>query len=300
MSFDSNTLPRIIDTAAGNVLLGLREENPSAVDQVCTVIEKSALTGQFQFLDSAESLPRATPGKKPGENTSFANTSLSTQNYDMLTYKKGHRFLDEEMEDLGQYMDVVATHMPILYSYCETGLTQRLLVVLQAETRNQAAQNGAWDVETSTPVEDQLLGLRTYVPGADMCIIGANTADDLKLHTDYKEAVSFYAGRGSLGSDEALCQVIKNVLNVKECHVLRQKYNTANEGQTSSVGYVFGDWFWLGFKSNLILTKQAKTDGATLTWRDDDVGSTNLSYRRVAAIDRPSIDGGVEFTGVGT
>ena len=300
MSFDKNSLPRIIDTAAGNVLLGLREENPSIVDQVCTVMERSALSGAVQYLDSAVTLGRDTPGAQPGENTDFADSSLSSTNYDLLTYKKGHRFTDEEFEDLQQYTDVVGTHMPILYSNVETGVSLDLLTLLQAETNNQAAQNGAWDVETSTPIEDMLLGIRTYVPGADSVIIGANTADDLKLHVDLKESVSSYAGRGSLGGDEALAQVLRNMLGVANVHICRQIYNTANEGQTSSVGYVFGDWFWAGFKSNLLAVKQKKTDGTTLTWRDDDRGTTNLSYRRVIDLIRPSTDGGVEFTGVGT
>lgn len=300
MSFDRNSLPRIIDTAAGNVLMGLREENPNIVDQVCTVIERSALSGQIQYLDSAETLPRDTPGVQPGENTDFANSSLSTTNYDMLVYKKGHRFTDEEFEDLSQYMDVVGQHMPILYSYSETGLALDLLTLLQAETNNQAAVNGAWDVETSTPIEDAMLGIRTYVPGADTVLVGANTADDLKVHVDLKEAVSQYAGRGSLGTDEALASVLRNALGVKNVYIARQKYNSANEGQTRTNAYVFGDWFWAGFKQNLICVKQRGNDGKTTVWRDEDRGTTNLSYKRVADLIRPSTDGGVEFTGVGT
>jgi hypothetical protein len=300
MSFDKNSLPRVIDTAAGNALMGLREENPNIVDQACTVIERSALKGQLQYLDSAETLPRDVPSAMPGENLKFKDAALSTTNYDMEVYRRGYRFTDEEYEDYSQYIDVLGQHFPLLFAEVETGLSLDLLTLLQAETNNQAAVNGAWDVETSTPVEDMMLGIRTYVPGADLVIVGANTADDLKVHVDTKEAVSNYAGRGSLGGDEALAAVLRNVLGVKEVKICRQIYNSANEGQTASASYVFGDWFWAGFKSNLIYAKQKNTDGTTRSWIDEDTDSTLLSYKRVGDLIRPSTDGGVEFTGVGT
>jgi hypothetical protein len=301
MSFDANSLPRIITTAANEVLLGLMEETPNVVDLVCTVEEKSALKGTVEYLDSAVTLPRDFGGKAAGEDTFWADANLSSTNYDMLTYKMGYRFTEEEYEDLSQYMSVVDKFMPLAFANVETALSLDLNALLAAESNTQAAQNGAWDVETSTVSEDIVTGIQAYVPGADIAIVGANTAFDMMLHSDFKEGVSNFAGRGlRAGGDEALAEVLKSMFGFKEVHICRQKYNSANEGQTRALAYAFGDFFWCGFKSNLVYVKQKSTDATAKTVVDDDADTIGLKYRRVGDLIRPSTDGGLYFTGVGT
>lgn len=302
MSFDSNTLATAIE-AATEVILGHRMNGSNVIERATTVEGVTAIKGTTYYVGTAESLPRDLGSHMPGSDAKIVDSALSSTSYSCEVYDYLHRFTEEEEVDFAGLMGatVIDTFMPILMDTAECAAVADLKVLLDAETSAQAAQNGAWDVETSTIHEDIALGLRTYCPRADVCIVGANTADDMKLHSDFKAGVDNYASRAMIGEDAALEAVLKAKFGFKEVVVARDLYNSANAGQTASAGYIFGDFFWAGRKNALLTRYQKGTDRMPRFTRNVRAGNAlEMYYKRVLDFIRPDTANGVRWTSIGT
>lgn len=303
MSFDQNTLPRMIE-GAEELIQGTQEENPGFVDDACDVKERSAQRGEIQFIDTAETLPRDFGSGVAGQDARLIDSGLTNAPYNMEVYDLGYRFTEEEQEDFSQFgSDMVDEHMPLLISNVETAITVNARAELDAETNTFGVLSGAWNLPTASIQEDILIGVRENVPGADLCVVGAFSADDMKLHADFKAGVSFYADRSLLGdgdTDAALIQVLKNKFGFKKVIIARQKRNTAAEGQTAVLGYIFPRFFWAGNQKGFRWIKQKNTDSRPRFVNNVRAGnSLEMFYKRVGDVQRLGTDNGVLATNIG-
>lgn len=298
MAVDNSTLFRqIVD----DLVVDLRNErDANLADKVCKRYERAALKGTLPLLGFDSTGARDKGGKAIGSAPDEVDLSLGSVNYDMLQYSKAHNIANQEIIDLDQYMDTLAEVTRILMDNVDTSIEEALEAAITSSTYNnsQAAANGAWDVNSSTPYTDINLGL-TKVRNPDIIICGYATHKDLMVHPDSKEGVSYYAGDGAVPFDHVKMKLSQQTgVPVEKIFVLDSFKNSANQGQTATLASVADDLFWMGHSRGLCLVEQP---GGSYTSTVDEYHTTKqVAVTRTLDIIRGNKNLGCYFTGIGT
>lgn len=301
MGVDSSTILR--DTAQ-DIVNGLNQDGiPALADMVCTRKERSALKGLEPYRPTVDTLPRIITAQAPGSDLRDRTFQLASLEWDMGQFDEKFEIVDSELEDLDQYLDST------LQRYIETvrrdvnlGIDSALKALLEAETNTKAVGNGAWDVSTSTPIADLQDGIKANVPGADLLIIGAQTALDLSRHPDFNVQSAHYESGASLGMGNqyaALRSALEALLGISasNIYVAGVFHNSANPGQSYNLAHLFDDFAWAGYREGLVMVEQ-KSSQQIYTNRVMNV--QEMGYVRTLDMIRFDDGLGVEFTGTGT
>lgn len=265
-SFDSGSLLRQI---AQDFVDGLRNEGTlDFASQVCTVKTRPSMKGSEAYRASVHSLAKDLGGQAIGSDPVAISQAMSSLDWNMVRYSNGTSLDQSEIEDLEQYMDPIGEYTSTLVEYVDVSIESDLLTLLTNASFNgsSAAANGVWSLPSSTPVEDMQTIKSAKAPGANMVIVGHQTALELIRHTDMKESSSYYSGGGALeGGYAALRATIGNILGISpaDVSIWDTFYNTSLEGQAASVGYIAGDVFWVGNKRGLLCVEQTTSGQAT-------------------------------------
>jgi len=304
MGIDNSTLLR---QTATDIVRGLRSERGAFADIVCTKKERASIKGSEPYLATKDLLGRDVAGEAIGSDPTFVNTNLSSIDWDMLRYHRGLDFDNSQLIDLSQYFDAVAEYAEILMAHVDTGIDLDLVGLLEDSNFNtsQAAGNGNWSANTSTPAVD-MQNLKNKVPGADTCIIGLQTAQELARHEDMKGAADYYANQGAMPMGALRGRVAETLsIDPGNVFIMANFYDSANQGQALSLSYTSGsELFWVGTRRALVMVEQpagvAGVEPSNLGEFTVETKhkKTELVYSRTLDLIRPDSVSGGYMTGI--
>ena len=301
MGVDNSTILR--DTAQ-DIVNGLNQDGiPALVDMVCTPKQRSSLKGKEPYRPTVDTLPRVITAQAPGADLRERTFELADLDWDMGQFDEKFEIVDSELEDLDQYLDsTLRRYIETVRRDVNLGIDSALKTLLLAETNTKAVGNGAWDVSTSTPIEDMQDGIKDNVPGADLLILGSQTALDLSRHPDFNVQNANYESGATLGMGNqygALRVALEAVLGIaaSNIYVAGVFYNSANPGQTYNLSHLFDDFAWAGYREGLVKVEQT-TSGQIYTDRTMNV--QEMGYVRTLDLIRFDDGLGLEFTGTGS
>jgi hypothetical protein len=305
MSVDQASLLR---QTSQDLVIGNRAELGAFADIVCTKISRQAVAGKEPLFATKQAANRSIPKDALGTNPLDRNLKLSDFNYDFGRFHEKMLVDKAKLRDLEQYMEPLTEITSVLQGDIDTGIDTYLYNLLVNGTFNNtsAAATGVWSLSTSTPVLDIQTAKDDKVPGADTVIIGQKTARKLARHPDFKEAISNYAGSGSIGMSKirmGIAEVLE--MDPAKVFIFGKFYDAANPAQNLNFQYIAADLFWIGFQRGLILVEddysQALGEGtprnAGLVTVKEDHNIWELGYSRVADIVRADKELGCYITG---
>lgn len=300
MGVDSNTLLR---QTAQDIVNGLNQDGMgSLADQVCSKISRDALKGTEPYRATVDTLPRTVSGVAIGADFREREFALTSLNWDMLQYDEQFSLVDQELADLNQYMPALQRYMATVRRDVNLGIDNDLKTLLEAETNTKAASAGAWDVGTSEPITDMQDGIKANVPGADLMILGSQTALDLARHPDFTVQLANYGSGVSLGAGGQFAAVRSAIesftgIAAANIYVAGIFYNSANPGQSYSLSHLFDDFCWVGYREGLVMVEQP---GSGTVYTDEEMSRQSIGYCRTLDLIRFDAALGLEFTGIGT
>lgn len=302
MSLDASTLLR---QTSLDLIEGLRNANNQAfADMVCTRLERAALTGTEPTFPSKFSAAKKELKRAIGSGMLDRSVDMGSVNYNLGEFGNKINIAKAKVKDLEQHTPSALTKLiEGRVADMDVSIDGFLESILSSTGVNNAFANvgGTWDLPTSKPVENIQNAARKS-PGADLVIMGSNTALKLSRHPDIKESMSNYAGSGSIPVD-----VLQGAI-AGYCRVPREKvfifepfYNSANLGQNAVFTYVADDLFWIGHQRGLLLAEQEYDNSSVANLGEVfilDGGNTwEIGAYRVADIVRADKDLGVTITG---
>ena len=305
MSVDQASLLR---QTSQDLVIGNRYELGAFADMVCTKYSRQAVAGKEPLFATKQAANRLTGKDALGTNPLDRNLKLSDFNYDFGRFHEKILVDKAKLRDLEQYMQPLGEMTKLLVGDIDTGLDKYMYDLLVSGTYNlsSAAATGVWALSTSTPVLDIQTAKDDKVPGADTVIMGQKTARKLARHPDFKEAISNYAGSGSIGMAKikyGVAEVLE--MNPANVHIFSHFYDSANPAQSLSFSYIAADLFWIGFQRGLILVEddygsqlgEGTPSNAGLITVKEDHNLWELGYARVADIVRADKELGCYITG---
>lgn len=261
MGVDNNTL---LTEIAQEAVDSLRNKVRFFSDLICENRSSDSVNGSIPYLAAKDTLGKDLGAKAIGSDPTPIDMDLSSVAFEMQRYSHSLSLDRSVARDLDQYTSVVGEITETLMEYCAIASDSDLAALMTAAGSNgqQAAANGAWSAAGSTPVLDMQEAKRLLAPRADMAVLGITSAFELARHPDIKEATSNYAGSGAVGFD-TLRGIVGNLLGIspENVHIWEQFYNSAKFGQSATLAYVTGDFFWVGEKRALLKVKQNEADG---------------------------------------
>jgi hypothetical protein len=305
MSVDQASLLR---QTSQDLVIGNRYELGAFSDIVCTKISRQAIAGKEPLFATKAAANRLVGKDALGTNPFDRNLKMSDFNYDFGRFHEKLAVDKAKLRDLEQYMEPLGEITKLLVGDIDTGLDKYLYDLLVSATFNNssAAATGVWALSTSTPVLDLQVAKDDKVPGADTVILGQKTARKLARHPDFKEAISNYAGSGSIGMAKikaGIAEVLE--MDPANVHIFGHYFDSANPNQNLSFSYIAADLCWLGFKKGLILVEddygqtlgEGTPSNAGLVTVKEDHNLWELGYARVADIVRADKELGCFITG---
>lgn len=305
MSTDTGTLIR---ATSQDIVVGNRGELGAFADIVCKYKARQAAKGTEAFLPTKQVAGQEVTRDALGVLPKDRNINIGTYTYDFGRYHELLRLDKVQVRDLDQYMDTLSEFLKTIQKDVDTGIDSDLYTLLTSATFNNshAAATGVWSLSTSTPVLDIQTAIDDFVPGADLVIMGKKTARKLARHPDFKEAVSHYAGSGSIPLSkirDGVAEVLD--MNPANVHIFGQYYNAANLGQTLDFSYIASDLFWAGFQESLVrheddygqLLGEGTPSNAGIVTFEEEHNMIETAYGRVLDLNRPDKEAGVFITG---
>ena len=300
MAVDNGTFLRQTST---EMTRGLQNATkPNIVDRAFTPKTRRALKGTEPYRATSDTLARDLRSQAPGADPVFITGKMASLDWDMRSVKIGVDLTEEEIEDYRQYgTDPLKEWLETAIEYTDVGMENDCKTLLTDAAQNNVESVGTgWGDASSKPDEDIQDGIKTYAPGASLAIVGYGTALKLLRHNNLKASIQNFANSSSLpiGSDYmALRQWLESISGIpaKEIFIADKFYNSAAEGLSASLSYVFDDFFWAGHKRGVVLVEQS---GSKRTTTKEEHGMHEIVFRRT--FDQVRIDKnlGLHFTSV--
>lgn len=255
MATDQSTL--LDQILQGQELLdGIRNEMPNFDDRVCRVREVDSISGVIPYLAAKDTLGSDGGAQAVGAEPDESHFNLSNLTYECVQYGRKVAVPKAIVHDLDQYMDALGEMAKTLMEQNAIARENDLAALMTDSNYNgqQAASSGVWSLATSKPVVDILNLKLNKVPQVDTAVIGATTAIELATHPD----ITAMAGLGFSSSGAVATSMLQDIIGkllgipASRVFVWESFYNSANYGQTTSLGRVTSDFFWAGKQKGLI------------------------------------------------
>lgn len=288
----------VVDPVLGNV--SIKYTNDSFIaDQIFPTVPVSKQTGKYYVYDKANLRINKTT-RAAGSGANEVDFGLSTASFSCDDHALKD-FVADEIADqadaaLNPLADATETVTEMLMLDRESNLAALITSTANLTQNTTLSGTSQWsDYSNSDPIGDirtarQTVHLGTFKK-ANTIIMGKQVFDMLAEHPQIIERVK-YSQLGVL-TEELLARVFQ----VEKILVGEAGYNSAAEGQTDSMSYIWGKDVIVAFIAPAVRLKQV-TLGYTFTyanrivkrWRDEDregtyvrVGSDNYVQKIVAA-----------------
>jgi hypothetical protein len=267
-TFDQGSLIR---ATVQDKVIGMNMHGMGALtDSVCNVVNRESLSGTENRRDTKDSSPRDKGGRAVGSDRRYRTHGLAADNFDMQQYDDGFSIEDAELKDADQYGDELGDDIATARSSVNVAIDADLQALLGAETQTQAA-SGVWSTTTTNIVLDIQTGIQANVPGAltnpneYIGVLGITSALEAARNDSLRDKVANFSGGGSMGITDsfgALRGALQEISGVpmNNWFVAGSWFDQNDQGLALNIGFLFGDFFWFGKKSNLKWLEQPRME----------------------------------------
>ena len=263
MGVDNSTLLRNI---AFEIAAGLEAEDGPGFDElVCTVKDRVSITGTEPVRANEDMSPRQVAEQNINDDPVEVGFNLGSVDWTLGMVSRKTTLSEAQMNDLGQYMDVVGDYVRYLRKTARM-TREGSLKTAMGDFADVAATGGAWSTSASKPVSSIQNAIEASCPGCDTIVIGRVSALELARHADVKEFLSNYPGDGAMEMG-SLKQAIANIAGIDagSVHVWNSWYNSVEEGQAQTTKFtkanIAGDYFAGYVKRGLQYIRQPSATG---------------------------------------
>jgi hypothetical protein len=170
---------------------------------------------------------------------------VSTDTYSADEHALSDRIDDAERRNADAPLNLDIDSVNILTDKLLLGMEQRVATLMTnvGVWANSSPSNG-WDEAAGTPVKDVQDAVASIIMmRANSMVLSQSVYDALLQSADMLARIQ-YAERGVITLD-----LMKALFGVQNILVASAVYDTAAEGQTASMSYVWGDTVWIGYVS---------------------------------------------------
>ena len=241
-----------VDAVLTNLSVAYRNEEyigPLAVPRV-QVVKRS----DKYFKYGKENLRRQATVRAPGGPTPRSGYTPSTDNYSVDNYIQGHAIPDEVRKNSDSPLDAdrdgINFCTDILDLEYEMQVAELLNTSANWTTNATLAGTSRWnDYSNSAPFTDVQTGRLTILPQctkrANTMMQGYQVFETLSLHPDLLERCK-YTGSNTQPA-MVTASMMASLFMLEQLLVGAAIKNSAKEGQSDSLDYVFGKHAWLGY-----------------------------------------------------
>lgn len=295
MGFNANSLsPQLVE----RVFLGLREEEQRPLVELISgsIIDTPFLSGTVPTMPSASTLARVEGPIAIGAEAKDISMEQGTATFTIERWVGFTKVPDHVVQNLN------ALGFSALDQYARRALAQakascdkELETLLKSTSLNKTSSAGtAWSDSSSTPLVNMDTIFNT-IGDADTLVIGRTEGQDLMKHPDIiAETSNFSAGAVPQAKVAAVLQGLYP--HLKNIVIGGSMYNSATEGQTSVLAYIFSTLCWVGYAEDLIYVRQTGVDRTEID-RDIRSKTTLISYEEPGDIVRGNVDKGYYLSG---
>jgi len=226
--------------------------NPKYIaDQVFPAVPVQKVSDKYFIYTKADWFRREAKPRAAGTRAARGDYGLSTSNYTCVEYAIAKGVPDEIVANADNPLRPLEDGTR--WATNQVLLEQEALVaadVFSTGWSSSATPSPLWSSDTSTPIEDVETGLNTIVGAigqeANIGVMGRGLWRFVKQHPDIVDRIKYTAGPNSpaivtLNAVAALFGIDGKLL------VGTAINDTAAEGATSSLSYVWGNHLWLGY-----------------------------------------------------
>jgi len=219
--------------------------------------------------------------RAPGTRANSIDYSVSQGSYvcreHALEKRVPDEFINNTDDPYDPKRDAVATLMDNIWVNQEDALATFMTSTSNLTQNTTLSGSDQWSDKTnSDPFGDIQTGVDTIRSATGMlpnsCVMSYTVAQELKQHPDVREQVKYT--NGGAFSDDAFKAFLRQFFNLENVYVGTAIKNTADEGQTDSLGNVWGDDFVLFYKNARPTLMQS-----TFAYTFYDEARTSETYR---------------------
>lgn len=234
------------DKLLTNVAVDYQNDN-YVCEQVAPTVQGK--DGGFWYKYKKDKFRETDDLKAPGAKTNEVSHDMEKSGaYNFKKHALKELVTDELKKQLGGAFDAesdaVENIMNRLYVNKEKALADYMADSANITNNTTLSGDDQWDsYATSDPftnIETARRAIHSSVfKDANVLLMGKNVYDDLKHHPDLLDRVK-YTSRGVITTD-----MMESLFEVDRVIVAKAGYNTATEGQSDSMSYIWGKHAWL-------------------------------------------------------
>lgn len=263
MSVDQYSLVRGV---AQDAVFGLRNKRGTVADLVCEKRIEDHTQGSVPYYptlhsigdDDGEMALQNPLGVLPREE----NFAMGTTDYNMGRWDSMVPVDKAILKDVEKFAKGAEPLMNQIMAKADLKVDRSLNKVLVDTSSNLTQAVGAsyWSLVNSTPSDD-ILKAYNQTPGANLCVVGLDVAQNLAKHPEFKETTSNYSGTGYSSHAQVRAYIAELTgIDPEQVFIAEKFYNSANKGQTLTLAYAFSKTFWIGHREGLLLIEQNYAD----------------------------------------
>jgi hypothetical protein len=231
----------VVDPVLSNVSIAFQNEMYIA-DMIMPVVSVSKQAGKYYVYDKAK-FRRNRTERAIGSGANEVEYGLTTASFfatdHALKEKVPFEIIDQADSALDPESDATENITEQLLLDKEIALATSMTATATMTSNTTLSGTSQWsDYTNSKPIEDVRTGARAIQKAIgrkpNVLILGKEAFDVLQDHPDILERVK-YSALGVVTEE-----LLARVFNVEKVIVAEAIYNTANEGQTDSLGYIWG------------------------------------------------------------
>ncbi len=273
-----------VDTPLANVSIAYRNASYIA-DQVFPVVPVQKKSDLFWKFTKADWFRDEIAIRAPGVEASEADYGISTGSYNCTTYALAKVVPDEVRLNADSPLrpDLEATEF--VTDKLLLGLERRVAAIVSASAgwAYSASPTVQWGTDTSDPlgdIENAINGVIS-VPGVypNTMVMSWDVWRKLKNHPDLLDRVKYSRPTGRVEVAD-----ITSWFNVPKVLLGTALYDSAKDGQSASMAYIWGKTLWIGYvpPSPALMTPAA---GYVLQWQSREIRRYRLDTRHADKIE---------------
>lgn len=255
----------VVDPALSQVSIAYKNDEYIA-EMLFPVVRVGKSIGKYYIFDKSN-LRRNKTDRAIGSKANEVEYSLSTDSYSTKDHalKEAVPFEIMEQADAALSPEVDSTE----------SVTEMLLIDKEVALATSMQSTGTitqnvtlsgtdqWsDFDNSDPFDDIRTAITTVQKAIgrrpNTLVLGQQVFDKLADHPDLVDRVKYTS------KDSLTAEMIAKIFNLKQCIIGSAVYNTANEGQTDSLDFIWGKNAWVCYVPEAVKLKQVAF-GFTIT-----------------------------------
>lgn len=271
----------VVDPALSQVSIAYKNDEYIA-EMLFPVARVSKSVGKYYIYDKS-SLRRNKTDRAIGAKANEVEYGLSTDSYSTKDHALKEPVPFEIMEQadaaLNPEVDATESVTEMLLIDKEVALATSMQSTATITQNVTLSGTDQWsDFDNSDPFDDIRTAITTVQKAIgrrqNTLVLGQQTFDKLADHPDLVDRVKYTS------KDSLTAEMIAKIFNLKQCIIGSAVYNTANEGQTDSLDFIWGKHAWVCYIPETVKLKQVAF-GFTITrgnrevekWDDTDAKS---------------------------